>query len=163
VRSLFRSSVCSRFVFCCFFAVVPLRRIRGQTVSAVHDDWRKGAHFPLPSFLPLARVVVTCKKGKVSASQLLLDGQLSGVVADEAALDAAVLAASRAFLSAAPNAVQSVKKAVNAVHCAPSEERQRYVQDLFGKMIASPEAAHGMAAFVAKKDPNWPQFAKSRL
>lgn len=99
----------------------------------------------------------------MSASQLLVDGQLSGVVPDEAALDSAILAASRAFLNAAPVAVQNVKKAAIAVHCASQEERQKYVQDLFGKMMSSPEAAHGMAAFAAKKDPDWPQFVKSKL
>lgn len=100
---------------------------------------------------------------RVTMEQLLLDGQISSVEPNVVALDAAVLAASKSFLLAAPGAVALVKKAVSEVHCAPAEKRQKYVLELFKHMMASPEAAHGMGAFMAKKDPDWPMFVKSKL
>jgi 1,4-dihydroxy-2-naphthoyl-CoA synthase len=102
---------------------------------------------------------------QVSASQLFSDGQLSSVFADMPSLDAALLSVCRNQLLCAPGAVRLVKRAVFDVHSSPDSEsqRQQLVRALFATMMASPEAAHGMAAFMAKRDPEWPAFAKAKL
>ncbi len=102
---------------------------------------------------------------KVSAEQLLRDGQLSRVLPDEAALDGAVAEAARAQLQCAPGAAAEVKRVAAYLSSSHSEtDKAAYVAALFARMMSSPEAAHGIVAFAAKQSPDWPSFAaRSKL
>jgi methylglutaconyl-CoA hydratase len=118
---------------------------------------------------------------RVAAEQLLRDGQLSELASTEAALEAAVLQRVRSLLQCAPGAAAEVKKVTaflaqvvalcvaavshSALRQGHSEAaKAEYVQGLFRRMMSSAEAAHGLAAFAAKADPDWLAFAlRSKL
>ena len=54
-----------------------------------------------------------------------------------------------------PNAVTEAKRLVRTVSQLPMDEAFRYAEEKIAELFSSPEAAEGMAAFVAKRKPNW--------
>lgn len=97
---------------------------------------------------------------RVSAAQLLADGQLSEIVADETELDAAVDRRVQELLLGAPKAMQEIKKLANFLHSHGPDENEVYVQALFNKMMVSEEAQEGMQAFQEKRLPPWVEKSK---
>ena len=82
-------------------------------------------------------------------------GVLHEVVADEAALDAAVERQVQLFLRCAPGAVAATKKLVEVVGGQPPEASFDYTVNLVAQMWASAEAEEGIKSFLEKRAPNW--------
>lgn len=90
-----------------------------------------------------------------SAHEAMNFGVLHEVVADEAALDAAVQRQVQLFLRCAPGAVAATKKLVAFVDREPAEASFHYTVNLVAEMWASAEAAEGIDSFLQKRAPNW--------
>ena len=90
-----------------------------------------------------------------SAAEAMAFGVLHEVVADEAALDAAVKRQVQLFLRCAPGAVAATKKLVDLVGCQPPEASFDYTVNLVAEMWASAEAAEGISSFLQKRVPSW--------
>jgi methylglutaconyl-CoA hydratase len=82
-------------------------------------------------------------------------GILHEVVADEAALDAAVNRQVQLFLRCAPGAVAATKKLVGVVGRQPPEASFDYTVNLVAQMWASAEAEEGIKSFLEKRAPHW--------
>jgi methylglutaconyl-CoA hydratase len=90
-----------------------------------------------------------------SAQEAMNFGVLHEVVADEAALDAAVERQVQLFLRCAPGAIAATKKLVNVVGRQAPEASFDYTVNLVAEMWASAEAAEGIDSFLQKRQPNW--------
>jgi methylglutaconyl-CoA hydratase len=90
-----------------------------------------------------------------SAREALGFGVLHEVVADEAALDAAVERQVRLFLRCAPGAIAATKKLVDVVGSRHPRESFDYTVDLVAEMWASAEAKEGIDSFLQKRSPAW--------
>jgi methylglutaconyl-CoA hydratase len=90
-----------------------------------------------------------------SAQEAMNFGVLHEVVADEAALDAAVERQVQLFLRCAPGAVAATKKLVDVVGRQAPEASLDYTVKLVADMWASAEAEEGINSFLQKRQPNW--------
>jgi methylglutaconyl-CoA hydratase len=90
-----------------------------------------------------------------SAREAMEFGVLHEVVADEAALDAAVERQIALFLRCAPGAVAATKKLVDLVGRQAPEASFDYTVNLVAEMWASAEAKEGIESFLQKRAPAW--------
>lgn len=90
-----------------------------------------------------------------SAQEAKEFGVLHEVVADDAALDAAVERQIQLFLRCAPGAVAATKKLVEVVGSRPPEASLDYTVKLVAEMWASAEAEEGINSFLQKRAPSW--------
>jgi methylglutaconyl-CoA hydratase len=90
-----------------------------------------------------------------SAQEAMEFRVLHEVVADEAALDAAVEAQVQLFLRCAPGAVAATKRLVEFVHRNGPDGSFQYTVDLVAEMWASAEAEEGINSFLQKRAPAW--------
>ncbi len=90
-----------------------------------------------------------------SAQEAKAFGVLHEVVADEAALDAAVERQVKLFLRCAPDAIARTKKLVDVVGNQHPRDSFDYTVNLVAEMWASAEAAEGIDSFLQKRAPAW--------
>jgi len=89
-------------------------------------------------------------------------GLINQVVADEAALDAAVKQRVEQLMLAAPGALAAAKELVRHVAQRPKVESRTYTAELLARRRASAEGHEGMSAFLEKRKPDWLPDAGSR-
>jgi methylglutaconyl-CoA hydratase len=104
-----------------------------------------GAHHTLRLFLTGARF---------DAPQALGYGLLHRVVPPDD-LTAAVQAEVDAIAQGGPVAISEAKRLVRTVARVPMDDAFAYAEQKIAALFASPEAAEGMRAFVAKEKPAW--------
>lgn len=91
-----------------------------------------------------------------SAAEAYRIGLIHEMVADEAALDAAVGEWVEAILNNGPRALTEAKALIRAIAGRPfSAELIEDVVERIARVRVSPEGQEGMAAFLAKRKPNW--------
>lgn len=92
---------------------------------------------------------------RVSAEEAARVGLINKAVDDDQ-LDAATDALVAKLLLGGPKAMAATKMLLTAVPAfAQEEDAFRWTAQLSGDLFASAEAAEGMAAFAAKRQPNW--------
>eukprot|EP01096_Ripella_sp_DP13-Kostka_P000868 TRINITY_DN1098_c0_g1_i1.p1 TRINITY_DN1098_c0_g1~~TRINITY_DN1098_c0_g1_i1.p1 ORF type:complete len:308 (+),score=139.34 TRINITY_DN1098_c0_g1_i1:67-924(+) len=99
---------------------------------------------------------------KVSADRLYELGQLTKVVEDSAALDAAVAEIVKQLLSCAPGAVSETKAICHFVSNHSFDENVSHVRQVFNEMLNSDEAVFGITNFAQKKTPDWDAFVREQ-
>ncbi len=99
---------------------------------------------------------------RLSADRLYELGQLTKVVDDAAALDAAVDEIVQQLLSCAPGAVSKTKELCQFVSNHSFEENLSYTRSVFNEMFNSDEAVHGITQFTQKKTPDWGAFVRDQ-
>ena len=110
---------------------------------------------------------VIAKIGPNNARRLFLTGErfnapraqaiglVHQVVADEAALDAAVEEQVAHLLQGAPGAQAAAKELVRTVAYRDKEKVRGYTADLIARRRAGDEGKEGMSAFLEKRPPRW--------
>ncbi len=92
---------------------------------------------------------------RFGAAEAAAAGLLSGVVADEAALDAWVHAQTDALRKSAPGAVAATKDLLRTLAGEEWSSGLTRAATTSATLFASAEAAEGMAAFLEKRTPAW--------
>ena len=93
---------------------------------------------------------------RFSASEAYRIGLVHEIVHDEAALDDAIGDIIEALLRNGPDAMAECKQLIGAVAGRPlSAELIEDTAQRIARVRATPEAQEGMAAFMAKRKPNW--------
>jgi methylglutaconyl-CoA hydratase len=93
---------------------------------------------------------------RFSASEAYRIGLVHEIVPDEAALDDAIGDIIEALLRNGPDAMAECKQLIGAVADRPlSAELIEDTARRIARVRATPEAQEGMAAFMAKRKPNW--------
>ena len=73
------------------------------------------------------------------------------------ALKEAVREEAKAIALGGPNAVAEAKRLIRTVSRISMDEGFAYAEKKIAELFASAEAAEGMAAFVTKRQPEWPK------
>ncbi|MDP2434626.1 MAG: enoyl-CoA hydratase/isomerase family protein, partial [archaeon] len=162
-------------------AVPVVARINGPAVAggwglAFCADFRvadEGAWFSLPetrrgivpalisSFIvpetgPFLAKLLMLTGRRFSAADALSLGLITAVSSPSHPLDTLVAALVRDLLASAPAASRLTKRMVHAVAGSSSDaNRRRIVEQIALGNFSSPEASHGIQAFLTKKTPNW--------
>jgi methylglutaconyl-CoA hydratase len=93
---------------------------------------------------------------RFSASEAYRIGLVHEIVADDAALDEAIGDLVEALLMNGPAALAECKQLIGAVANRPlTAELVEDTAQRIARVRATPEAQEGMAAFLAKRKPNW--------
>jgi methylglutaconyl-CoA hydratase len=92
---------------------------------------------------------------RFDAARALQIGLVNHVVADDAALDAAVDEAIASVLQGAPEAVTACKQLAQTVDQMQPKEAFESTARLIAKLRATPEGQEGMAAFLERRRPSW--------
>ncbi len=109
----------------------------------------------LPRAVGKSRAMELILTGKfMSANEALARGLVSRVVPVEAYLDEAKTVA-RDIAGKPPVAVRFAKEAVNQVYEMPLTEGLEYESRLFYLLFSTEDQKEGMAAFLAKRKPEW--------
>lgn len=82
-------------------------------------------------------------------------GLVNRVVADDAALDAAILEVAGQVRTSGPEAVTAAKELVRVVTTTPASEVDAWTSEQIARRRASGEAKEGIGAFLGKRPPAW--------
>ena len=97
-----------------------------------------------------------CLQGYVmDAAEALRAGLVHQVLADAAALEAAVAATIADILQGAPGALAETKQLLAALGPVATEAYAEAGAQAFARRAASPEAAEGIASFKERRKPDW--------
>jgi methylglutaconyl-CoA hydratase len=83
-------------------------------------------------------------------------GLVHEILPDEAALDARVDSTVAEILSAGPTAARAAKALIRDLRGRPSDAARELVVAVAARQRVSPEGQEGLAAFLDKRTPSWP-------
>jgi methylglutaconyl-CoA hydratase len=96
---------------------------------------------------------------RFGAERALAIGLVHDVVADEAALDAAVERVIRELLTASPTGIAATKRLFSQVGAAAYDDTLELTAEAIAAQRTSPEGQDGLRAFLEKRAPAWAQPA----
>jgi isohexenylglutaconyl-CoA hydratase len=99
------------------------------------------------------RLLLTAER--LSAEAALTAGLIDHVVADERALNAAEYALRERVLACAPGAIAETKMLLRRLPTLPRESAIDAAAQVFTNRVLSEEGREGVAAFLAKRPPQW--------
>jgi len=100
---------------------------------------------------------------RITAQELHRLGALTAVAETAEDMDKIITKYVQELQTSAPKAMAQVKALTQFVNCHTHSENLKEVQSVFAKTVHSPEALHGISAFLQREKPDWITFHKSKL